>query len=295
MAEPQEPAARFRLGCPVWACEAWVGSLYSTRNRRRWLGEYSRVFGTVEGNSTFYATPADDLVRRWADEAAPGFRFALKTPAAITHEKQLAGAERETAEWLLRLRVLRAADRLGPTLLQLPPLFDGGRLDTLAAYLAAWPDDLPLAVEPRHADYFDGGSVENALDALLRSVGADRALFDSRALFHAPPDDPIEAASQDRKPRPPRRLTVTGRRPFLRFVGRNDLAKAQPWIDEWAAVIAAWIEGGYEPYVFCHAPNDALAPAFAERLHAAIQNHAAEIASLPEWPGRSAAKQQSLF
>ena len=292
---PAEQEPPYRLGCPVWACDAWVGSLYSTKDRRRWLGEYSRVFGTVEGNTTFYAMPSRDVVARWADEAEPGFRFALKTPAEITHERQLAGAEATTAEWVDRLRVLGDAGRLGPTLLQLPPYFEGTQLPDLARFLERWPDELPLAVEPRHEDYFDGGPTEDEFDALLRTHGADRAIFDSRALFQAPPDDQIEAASQKRKPNPPRRLTVTGKRPFVRFVGRNNLALADKWIAEWAGVVADWIDRGHEPYVYCHAPDDALAPQFAERFHRALQDRRSATPELTAWPGRLAPKQQALF
>lgn len=285
----------YRLGCPVWACDAWVGKLYATKDRRRWLGEYSSVFGTVEGNSTFYAMPEIDIVRRWADAAGLGFRFVLKTPGEITHRRQLVGAERETAEWLERLRVLQSADRLGPTMLQLPPYFSSANMPDLIRFLEAWPADLPLAVEPRHEDYFDGGPVENELDSLLRDRHIDRTLFDSRALFQAAPDDPIEAASQKRKPNPPRRLTVTGTRPVLRFVGRNQLAKTNKWVAEWAGVVADWIHGGLKPYVFCHSPDDTFAPDFCEAMHAAIGERSPGIAPLAEWPGRTAPKQRALF
>lgn len=285
----------YRLGCPVWACDAWVGSLYTGANRRRWLGEYSSVFGTVEGNTTFYALPTDETVRRWAGEAQPGFRFALKTPSEITHERQLAGAERQIADWIERLRVLQAADVLGPTLVQLPPFFAPSQLGDLESFLSAWPDDLPLAVEPRQDGFFGGGVEESDFDALLREHGADRALFDSRALFQAPPDDPIERASQGRKPNPPRRLTVTGDRPFVRFVGRNRLELADRWIAEWADAVARWVGEGKRPYLFCHAPDDTLAPAFAARFHAAMQERLPDTPALPEWPGAAAPKQQSLF
>lgn len=285
----------YRLGCPVWACEGWVGSLYSTNNRRRWLGEYSSIFGTVEGNTTFYGMPSAEIVKRWAAEAAPGFRFALKTPGAITHERQLVGSEALMAEWIERLHTLQEAKVLGPTLLQLPPFFTGSQFPDLARFIEAWPRSLPLAVEPRHDDYFDAATIESEFDALLREHGADRALFDSRALFHAPPDDPIERASQGRKPNPQRRTTVTGQRPFLRFVGRNNLQLVTEWINEWADVIAGWIEEGRQPYVFCHAPDDTLAPVFAEMLHAAISTRVGGLPNLPPWPGRIAPKQQSLF
>lgn len=285
----------YRLGCPAWADSAWVGSLYSTKDRRRWLREYSAVFGTVEGNSTFYAMPALDVVRRWSEEARPGFRFALKTPAAITHERQLAGAGTLTAEWIERLRLLQGADLLGPTLLQLPPFFTGRQFSDLARFVEDWPDDLPLAIEPRHNDYFDGAACENEFEAMLRERGVDRALFDSRALFHAPPDDDFERASQGRKPNPPRRLTVTGRHPFVRFVGRNNRGLAAKWIAEWAGTVADWIGQGLTPYVFCHAPNDAYAPAFCEALHEAIRCHRSDLTPLPDWPGRAASKQRELF
>jgi uncharacterized protein YecE (DUF72 family) len=78
---------KYYLGCPVWACEKWKGTLFtSSAPRASWLTEYSTVFNTVEGNSTFYALPALDTVRRWADSVPSGFRFALKFPQVISHE-----------------------------------------------------------------------------------------------------------------------------------------------------------------------------------------------------------------
>ncbi|MEM6329901.1 MAG: DUF72 domain-containing protein [Planctomycetota bacterium] len=288
-------AMPYRLGAPVWACEGWVGSLYTSGNRRRWLGEYSAVFGSVEGNSTFYGLPDADTFRRWAGETADGFRFALKFPSAITHERELVGAERETAEFVDRLHILQQAGRLGPSLLQLPPFFAGDQLGNLEAFLRKLPAGLPVAVEVRHADYFDGAAVERSLDAVLAGLGVDRALFDTRALFSKPPGDAIERTSQGRKPRSPHRTTVTGKHPMVRMVGRNNLPDADAWIEEWAAVVAGWIGRGLEPYFFTHAPDDAFAPAFAERFHAALGRLLPGLPPLPPWPGRQGPKQQSLF
>jgi uncharacterized protein YecE (DUF72 family) len=239
--------------------------------------------------------PTAETAARWAGEARPGFRFALKFPSSITHDAMLVGCERLLDEWIDRLRPLAAAGVLGPSLLQLPPFFTGLQLSDLASLLRRWPAELPLAVEPRHDDYFAAGSVERDFDALLRDTGHDRALFDSRALFQSPPDDPIEQVSQGRKPNPKRRDTVTGRTPFLRFVGRNRLELAAPWIDEWADTVAGWIGRGLEPHVYCHAPDDTLAPAFAERFHAALRRRAPGLGELAEWPGRGLPKQRSLF
>lgn len=285
----------YELGCPVWACDGWVGSLYSSANRRRWLAEYSSVFGTVEGNSTFYGVPDAATFGRWASDTADGFRFALKFPSSITHERELVGAAEQTAEFVDRLRILQAADRLGPSLIQLPPYFAGRNLVDLQRYLDTLPNDLPLAVEVRHADYFDQGPHERALDKLLAERKIDRALFDTRALFSAPASDPAEEKSQARKPRSPFRTTVTSTRPMVRFVGRNHLPAVDPWIAEWASIVADWIRNGLHPYVFCHAPDDTFAPEFAERFHAKLIEHLPDLPSLTAWPGRVAPKQQSLF
>jgi len=289
---------KYYLGCPVWACPDWVGSLFSTKDRKKWLSEYSSVFGTVEGNSTFYGLPALDTVKRWADSSSEGFRFCLKFPKAISHDRRLVDAEVETGLFLDILKVLADADRLGPSFLQLPPTFSAVEMDRLKSYLQVLPTEYPYAVEVRHADFFDQGSVESALDAVLRELKIDRVLFDSRPLFSKPPSDESEEASQVKKPRSPYRTTVTGTRPMLRLVGRNSVDDTMPWIEEWAAIIAGWINAGLTPYVFAHSPAETFAPEFAARLHAQLQSHVSAMPDLSPWPGQTkdtGPRQLSLF
>ena len=169
----------------------------------------------------------------------------------------------------------------------------------LARFLNAWPSDLPISVEARHSDYFDEGECERRFDQLLTSHGMDRCLFDSRALFSAPPTDESERESQRRKPRSPFRTTVTGSRPMVRFVGRNDLSVITPWVDEWASIVASWIDRGLKPIVFTHAPDDAFAPQFGRLFDRAIREKTPELPGLPPWPGEveraSRKTQRSLF
>lgn len=297
--ESSDPACsnemRYFLGAPVWACDAWVGSLYTSKSRKNWLSEYSSVFNTVEGNSTFYALPPLETIRRWADQAQDGFRFCLKFPGAITHEKQLIGAHAETEQFLACLEVLHEANRLGPSFLQLPPFFSSAQLEDLSNYLAGLPKRYRYAVEARHLDYFDDGSFERSFDALLREHGMDRVLFDSRALFSRAAEDEHERISQRRKPKSPLRHTVTGRNPFVRFVGRNKLETVQTWIDEWADVVSGWINEGLTPFIFMHAPDDKYGPEFAELFHAAVSRQVTSLKPLNTWPGRSIPKQRQLF
>lgn len=289
------------LGCPVWSCAAWTGHFLTEDARQRdFLPQYSTAFNTVEGNSTFYALPTLDTVRRWALETPADFRFALKFPREISHDKLLLRTERETGKFVEILRILQAANRLGPSFLQLPPTFDGGQFLALENYLRAFvTEDLPLAVEVRHADYFDSGPVERQLDALLNELDIDRVIFDSRPLFSAPPADPAEVESQRRKPRSPLRHTVTGQHPFLRLIGRNDLAATRPWIEEWAPIISDWLRQGRSPFVFTHTPNDFFAPAMARALHQELLKFLPDLPALPAWPHEKRAliraRQRTLF
>ena len=272
----------YYLGCPVWACAEWTGTVFRARARRGdWLAQYSEMFNTVEGNSTFYAIPPLDTVRRWANETAAGFRFALKFPQVISHERELVQCADELHAFLDVLEVLASADRLGPTFLQLHARFGPERVRSLEQFLRGLPAEYPYAVEVRHPAFFAGGQEEAALDAMLRDRGVDRVLFDSRAIFAGPPQDEHERESQRRKPRVPLRRTVTGPRPLVRFVGRNQIEQSRAELVEWAPVVASWLEQGLKPYFFTHAPCDAFAPAMARMFHEALQLAAPGIPPLP--------------
>ena len=285
---------KLRIGCPIWSCPQWRGKVYKTKSpRTNWLKEYSQVFSTVEGNSTFYGIPAPETFKRWANETANGFRFALKFPRVVSHEKQLKNAEQETDQFLAGLDILHDADRLGPSFLQLGPGFDPSRMNVLRNYLECLPQQFPYAVEVRHLDFFKE-PVESEFNQMLSELGIDRVIFDSRPLFCRQADDEIEQVSQQRKPKSPVRTTVTGSRPILRLVGRNDLSLALPWVEEWTEQVAQWIDADLDPYVFMHAPDDRFAPEFVQMFIGKIQG---KLKSVSDLPLRNAPKkvQRSLF
>lgn len=286
---------RLRVGCPVWAVNDWVGELYESRDRHAWLAEYSSVFETVEGNSTFYALPDARTTERWASQTATGFRFCWKVPRNISHDANLVRVEDETKQLIERLEILHAADRLGPTLLQLGPNFDHRFAQVLDQWLEHWPSHLPLAVEVRHRDWFDEGVWETRLNEMLHGHSVHRCLFDSRPLFSAPPETEAEMASQQRKPRSPFRTTVHHGVAFVRLVGRDRLETVRPWVDAWCAQIHQWLEQDLEVYFFTHSPNDAFAPQFARRLQQTLQQLRPTFQFCDLWPGEQAPKQLELF
>ena len=267
----------YHLGCPVWTCPDWRGSVYAANARRdSWLRGYSETFNSVEGNSTFYGIPRRETFQRWAAETVDGFQFALKFPREITHDRQLVKAQAPTEQFLEGLSVLQQANRLGPTFLQLSPHFGPQQFPALKKYLIGLPREFPYAVEVRHHGYFSA-EPESQLDDLLTELSIDRVIFDSRPLHSQPPEDDDEAQSQQRKPKVPIRTQCTGKRPMVRLVGRNNLASITSWIEEWVEQAAQWIEAGVSPYIFTHTPNDRWAPEMARMFNDALAIRLAQV------------------
>jgi len=181
------------------------------------------------------------------------------------------------------LSVLADSNRLGPTFLQLAPSFSFAYFPQLSAFLRQLPSTWPWAVEVRHPEWFDQGDKESRLNDLLQELGIDRVLFDSRPLNSMSASDETEVTSQTRKAKSPFRTTITGRRPMLRLIGRNDAAEVTSYWEWWSEQIANWIREGYQPWIFTHAPADAFAPGLARLLHEMIRLHLPALPSLPSW------------
>lgn len=257
------------LGCPAWGIKGWIGGfLPATTRQKDLLSAYSRRLNTVEGNTTFYALPTAEQVERWRDATPETFRFCLKFPQVISHRKRLVDCRAETAEFVDRLRVLGA--RCGPAFLQLPPTFSLAHLKRLETYLAELPSDLRFAVEPRHADFFDGGRGEQAFDDTLKRHGMARVAFDTAALFAVPAGHSADVvAAQERKPRFPARATRTADFAFVRFVGQPTVADNEAWLTPWADHVAGWSVAD-DVFFFTHLPDDTDAPELARLFHGLV-------------------------
>lgn len=305
MIKVRSPDWPISMGPPVWGCEHWAGQVYPEGTAKKdFLRWYSRTFNTVEGNSTFYGLPGPATFQKWADETEDGFEFCLKFPRAISHDAMLERCDLDLELFMDRLEILAKSDRLGPTFLQLGPTFGPERFASLESFLQNLSEDFSWAVEVRHPGWFDDDQVassgsrhagnEQRLDELLRTLGIDKVLFDSSALFSRPPDDEIEVVSQSRKPNPPRRETVTAGRPMLRMVGRNEVETTKPFIQSWTPVIADWVGRGLRPIVFTHAPDDRMAPVFARLWMQTLASHLPDCElTIPTPP--VAASQPTLF
>lgn len=284
---PDEQTGRARgqvhVGLAMWANRDWIGTFLPADTKpAHLLRAYRDVFRAVEGNTTFYGLPSDATVRRWAEDADTGFRFAFKLPRTITHELRLVDAGREVDAFVERFAPLR--DRISTVSIQLPASFGPAQLGDLDRFLDAMPAGWPWAAELRHPAFFDGGSIERAVNDVLHGHGADRVLLDSRALFSRPPTNDLERTTHQHKPRLPVRPTATGDRPVVRFIGHLDEAVSAAHWDRWYPVLGRWSEQGRSPTVFIHTPDNLRAPQQALRFWAELAAHGVPAAPPPAGP-----------
>ncbi|MGR2738542.1 DUF72 domain-containing protein [Billgrantia sp. Q4P2] len=284
--------SRLYLGLPMWANPEWCGSLYPPYGAQQgWLTDYARVFSAVEGNTTFYSgAPRPETVAGWSRQVPAHFRFCFKLPATLTHEQRLQGVEAGFDAFLEALEPLH--DRLGPLLVQLPRDFGYAELSRLEALLSRWPAAIPCAVEVRHPEFFHKGTAEVALNRLLITHGANRAMLDVRALFSTPAEgSPALAHAQSEKPRCPLHVLSTGKQPLIRFIGHLDEAINWNYFQPWINQIRLWIKQGKTPFLFVHTANNRQAPQLARRLYQAFAD---DIGLLPlgDFAGE---RQTSLF
>lgn len=281
----------------MWANKVWSGELFKPGTRSAdFLRQYSSVFTTVEGNTTFYALPRRDTVLRWRDETPNTFRFCLKFPRTISHDKRLLNTDADVEHFFSLFAPL--GTKIGPFFLQLRPTFGAAEMDSLEDFLRKLPRHYRYAVEVRSREYFDNGRDEQAFVQLLSEHGVDRVIFDTSGLFATALSNDLIEESKRKKPNMPVRFSATGQHPFIRICG-DPLVEADINTDiltRWVDAVAAWIREGKTPYVFIHsAPDDFFAPRIARRFHAMLAERVA-VGAMPMWPAETNDNEQmSLF
>jgi len=284
---------KYHLGCTVWSLNDWVGNFFTDDARQKnFLRQYASVFNSVEGNTTFYNIPGKKTVQNWKKATPDGFKFCFKFHRSITHEKRLQGVEDDISHFLETFDPI--ADRLGPFMIQLPPDFSPREFSRLEQVVAMLPSSYNYAVEVRHPEFFNHGRQEHRLNRLLKNYSIDRVVFDTRKLHSMQSNAPSVVQAQKKKPQVPVRFDNTSSRPFVRFVGANDPVANEPYLKEWAIVVADWIKEGLHPYVFTHSPDKVSQPPIARKFHQFLSD-LIEMDPMPKWPIERQNKQMDLF
>ena len=136
------------------------------------LQRYAACLNAVEINTSFYRPHAVKIYERWAAAVPRGFRFAVKIPKVISHERALTRA-REPLERFLE-EVAGLGGTLGVLLLQLPPshAFDARRVGRFFDLLRARHGG-SVVCEPRHASWTSAAAVRLLVRFRIARVAAD--------------------------------------------------------------------------------------------------------------------------
>lgn len=171
------PATRdIRIGCAGWSLprDAWPSFPANGSHLER----YAAKLNAAEINSSFYRPHQRKTYARWADSVPAGFRFSVKLPKTITHEKRLQDCGALLGEFLEQAAGL--GKRLGCLLVQLPPslVWDedvtGRFLEVLREAHAG-----PVALEARHPGWFSEEASRQLASHGVARVLADPVMFDA--------------------------------------------------------------------------------------------------------------------
>jgi uncharacterized protein YecE (DUF72 family) len=244
------------------------------------LRAYATWCNAVEGNTTFYATPATDTVRSWAEQTDPDFRLILKLPRAITHERRLGDVDGPLRGFLTAIEPL--GPRAHSLWVQLPPSFGPADLGVLAGFLSRLPHEHRYCVEVRDRAFFDDPRSERRLERVLGDVGAEWVSFDTTVLFASPPATDAEREAWTKKPRLPRRSRGLTAHPVVRYIGRDDAARTAAGWRPWLGTVAGWLREGRSPTVFIHTPDNVEALGLARQFHDEVRALVPDLEPLAE-------------
>lgn len=142
---------RLYAGTSGFAYPGWAPAFYPAGSRPAGLlREYGQRLPAVELNNTFYQQPRAERVATWLADTPADFRFTAKAQRGGSM-RAFGSAAAQTVAWLTG--PYRAfGERLGCLLFRVPANVrrDDARLSAL---LAAWPADLPVALEFKHASW----------------------------------------------------------------------------------------------------------------------------------------------
>lgn len=111
------------IGCSGFYNNDWKGSLYPEDAKSKgFLSLYSQKFNCVEINSTFYRNPTAKTLLKWRNETPEDFKFFIKIPKIISHEKRLKDCKEDITAFCTHIQD-HLKEKLSGFLYQFPPSF----------------------------------------------------------------------------------------------------------------------------------------------------------------------------
>jgi uncharacterized protein YecE (DUF72 family) len=203
------------LGTSGWSYKEWEEVFYKKGEKRK-LRAYSRVFKTVEIDSTFYRYPSKGMVMGWLRYSPSDFAFSAKLPKVITHDKKLglkSNVEPELNAYLELMRPLQLGGKLACLLIQLPPKYDYN-LENLESFFELLDPLFRYAVEFRNLSW-----IRDETWGLLKKYNVAYVIVDEPLL---PPEVHLTADFAYF------RWHGQGERPWFDY--RYSKAELEPWV-----------------------------------------------------------------
>ncbi len=247
--------AKIYIGCTGWGMREWVGKIYPLKTKPKdYLKAYAKQFNTIELNTTHYRIPRSEIVRKWYNETVEDFKFCPKIPQSISHSKDLGFSSGKIEIFKREIKGLK--EKLGCCFMQLSPYFEISKIKILEHFLGEWGNELPLAIELRHPDWFNNDKNFKTIFKLLETYNMGTVITDvagRRDVLH-------------------QRLTTDIA--MIRFVGNGLHPTDYSRIDDWIQCLKSWFDLNLTAvYFFPHEPDNLLAPELAIYLIEQLKIH----------------------
>lgn len=228
------------VGANIWSNNLWKGNLYPPKAKQAdFLKFYGKKLSNIELNATFYRIFEPKQIEKWANQVPDGFKFFPKFFQEISHKNHLRYSEDLTKAFLYSIEAF--GDKLGIPFLQLPPNFSPDYAEHLSNYLKHLPENLKIAVEFRHPNWF-------------RNYKNSEKIF---SLLEQKQHSTIITATSGRRDVIHQRLTSDTL--FLRFSGNKQHVSDYERIDRWLNLIELWRKQGLRKVIWIvHQPDEEL-------------------------------------
>lgn len=229
------------VGCAKWNKQDLKN--FYPKGTKDELTYYTSQFNSIEFNATFYRLFPKEQYQKWYAKAPEGFKFFPKITNAISHRKRLIDAQQYIPEYLDH--TLELKEKLGTIFLQMHTNFQPKNFDRVDNFVNHWPNEVPIALEFRHEEWFNDQNTAERLYHLLEENNMANILVDTagrRDIMH---------------------MRLTNNEAFIRFVGANahsDYSRLDDWVDR----LKKWVnEGLRNIHFFIHQNVELASPLLA--------------------------------
>jgi uncharacterized protein YecE (DUF72 family) len=233
------------IGGSVWVDKDLVGEWYpkSTKPSEH-LTEYAKIFDSIELNSCFYQIPPTSTIQNWITKTPENFKFCPKVYSGISRFLP----KTNIIDIQNQIRMLTDFGiNLGCSFIQLPENFPPSSKKFLFDFLNNIPNEIPLAVEFRHKEWFSQTN-ESIFEELAhrKTYTVITDVGGRRDACH---------------------FQITGNMVIIRFVGNNLDSSDFIRIQKWAQIMKHWYENGVNTiYFFIHQEQNINMPVLAKHL-----------------------------